>query len=311
MINRRKFLQISAVSTLAVLPSWRVCNAYADNIRKPVRGLHFFNPDDTVLRTTAAAFYSDLWALERPTWMYDRLALPSMRKEKNFYSRFIELNKSAELLHYARRGNVFVALAHPGDPASFEPALDHCEIAKRAGAFTFLLAAEAFPHPECDQTDPPRIFDRSLIPRGRQQPDAVFSFMTLDPYMEMLNVASVLGRHYEPFHYVQFGMIWAIFDGKPDVVKLEGGAFGPGQGYRAATQVCKSIDRGTLAGKPVKGAYISFVVSRNDYKFHECRVAADVFRAALTHEGCTLIFGKVPARGDESDYLGISAFVTV
>ena len=134
--------------------------------------------------------------------------------------------------------------------------------------------------------------------------------MTLEPYMEMVNVASLFSLNHEILHNVDLADIRTIFDGKSDTVMLEGGAFGPGQGYRAATEVCRYIERGTLAGRPVKGAFISFVVDRANWKLAECCDALYVFTAALK-EGCPIIVAWVPLRGDESDFMGITALVTV
>ena len=92
---------------------------------------------------------------------------------------------------------------------------------------------------------------------------------------------------------------------------LEGWAFGAGSGYRAATEVCRYIKDGTLAGRPVKGAFISFVVGRDNWSYDECFAAVDVFGAALSPVDYQLIFSWIPARDDDTDFLGVTALVTV
>ena len=260
---------------------------------------------------TAAAFHSDLWGLGLPTGGYDLLTLPSMRQQKYHKSQFRELNSRSELADYARRCDTFVALAHPGDPASLNSALDHCEVAKRAGALTVLLAAEALPDPEHGQTGLPRIFDRRLHLSGRPQPDAVFNFMTLEPYMEMANVASLFGLLQDRWcSGVDFGDLVRMFEGKHDAVKLEGMAHGSRRGYLAAMEACRHITRGTLAGRPIKGAFCSVVVDSN-FKFDEVYTALEVFQAALSSEEWErTIVAVVPARS-ESKFMGVTALVTV
>ena len=313
MITRRKFLQASVVSLVAGLPSSGVWGSNTGRHVAAARGLHFFeaSADFQTERVTAAAFHSDLWKLSTPTGGYDPFVLPSLRGAKFTFSQIKELGRPSEFVKYARRSDVFVALSQPDDPVSLNAALEHCDIAKRAGALTVLLAAEAFPDPEVDQTMQPKFFDRNLLSSRHRQPDAILSFTTLEPYMEMANVASLFGLQFELLHCTDFGDIKTVLDGKSDVVKLEGGAFGKNRGHRAAIETIRCIQDGKIGGRVIRGAVIYFVCGRNSRWLNESYAAIDVFNASLGQQDGTYVFGWVPARGDDADFFGITALVTV
>jgi len=264
-------------------------------------------PDDQEWEqiTTAALFHSNLLGKAGEPHYYRQQWLPR-RQEEFPKEAIIPIEERHLLSNGGRQPDLAIALANPDDPLSWNPAIEQCQLAKRVGALTLLLAA--FPEPLYRQSFDQRLLKKNIKVSSPFPPDVIIRCVTADAYCELANIVFGLTHYQSILHMVDFGDLCMALKDADDAILLRGCGHGTDRLRLAAYDACKPIINQHALVERVKAGVILIEVNENIRRVDDIHRVYEVFSRFIPK--ATLILAFI-GRRHIKQFVNISAILTL
>lgn len=308
-MNRREFLEafpaaVAGVPMLTNLPSIAINSpAEPTNATKSIRPWSIV---DSGARVSAAAFHSALWGEAGDPAIYEKFWLPARRREFPDET-FINIAETELVPREGAAPALAIALAHPDDALSWNAALDACRAARDAGSLTLLLAA--YSYPDCHDRFDIRIVTRHREWENASGPHMVVSFVTMNAYADLANIAFLFAHYDNLLLNVDFQDFRSVLLGSRQAYLLEGVSHGKQRSREASRFALEPLRKHPSLPQRINGALVFVELGAVIFKLWETRNVTEMFQQILPRD-ISYIFVLVGRRGVDP-FMKVTALLTV